>query len=534
MIMHPTPSPSSADRTTSTGLQRLWSGTFWLALKSPLQVIIAFWSVPLIQHAIGPEANGAYVFGWGLGFVQFLLEFGMGSALQQQVSYAWTSGDRERVKRFVACGLTFYAVVSVFQMIILLAVAYFGLPLKFQGESRRLIVGVLWIQALSAPFFGLLTVTSTVLQAARRYDFLPRLDLFIVILRFTILILGLRLGVDFLAIVASQTVVLLGGMLIPALWVMVRELRFVPRFAAPAHADFAALFQIGFYIFLMQLSVVLADRVDSTILGYALPQADPGPWITVYQNVSKPFFQIRQTAWTLAYFVVPAVAGLAAARDFSGLERIKYDGTRILVGLLLPVTLLAGIYARPFLSLWVGPAYAPHAPLLRLFLVAAFPLVLSVHAQVAIGLGKVKMVSLSPLLGSLLNVPLSYILTARLGVAGVIWGTVLTTLISNMLIPGVYLFRLLQIRPSTFVTRTLGAPLAGAAFLIPVALICCAVLPEEQTEPSVISRSLPLVLSLAVSVAAFVIGYVATSSGRSDLVALVRYFRGRREARDVA
>jgi O-antigen/teichoic acid export membrane protein len=453
--------------------------------------------------------------------------------LQQQVSYAWTSGDRERVKRLVACGLTFYAVVSVLQMIILLAIAYFGLPLKFQGESRRLIVGVLWIQALSAPFFGLLTVASTVLQAARRYDFLPRLDLFIVVLRFTILIVGLRSGVDFLAIVASQTVILLAGMLIPALWVMVSELRFVPRLTMPSRADFAALFQIGFFIFLMQLSVVLADKVDSTILGYALPQAEPGPWITVYQNVSKPFFQVRQTAWTLAYFVVPAVASLAAAGDSAGLERIKYDGTRVLVGLLLPVTLLAATFARPFLSLWVGPAYAPHAPLLQLFLVAAFPLVLSVHAQMAIGLGKVKMVALSPLVGSLVNVPLSYLLTARFGVAGVIWGTVLTTLISNMLIPGLYLFRLLHVRPLTFVKRTLGAPLAGAALLMPVALICCTMMPEDQAATSIISRSLPLSLSLGASLGAFLIGYAAVASGRSDLVALVRYFRPEREARDV-
>ena len=97
--------------------------------------------------------------------------------------------------------------MAVIQIIILLAIAYLGLPPKFQGESRRLIVGLLWIQALSAPFFGLLTVASTVLQAARRYDFLPRLDLVIMILRFTILILGLRAGVDFLAIVAAQTVV---------------------------------------------------------------------------------------------------------------------------------------------------------------------------------------------------------------------------------------------------------------------------------------------------------------------------------------
>src|SRR5262249_9025892 len=155
-------------------------------------------------------------------------------------------------------------------------------------------------------------------------------------------------------------------------------------------------------------------KFDSTILGYALPEQNPGPSITVYQNVSKPFFQIRQTAWTLAYFVVPAVASLAAARDTASLERIKYDGTRILVALLLPVTLLAGIFARPFLNLWVGPAYAPYAPLLQLFLVAALPLALSVLAQIAIGLGNVKMVSLAPLAGSLVNVPLSYILTARL------------------------------------------------------------------------------------------------------------------------
>ena len=46
----------------------------------------------------------------------------------------------------------------------------------------------------------------------------------------------------------------------------------MPRLAMPRRADFAALFQIGFYIFLMQLSVVLADKVDTTILGYALPQ----------------------------------------------------------------------------------------------------------------------------------------------------------------------------------------------------------------------------------------------------------------------
>jgi O-antigen/teichoic acid export membrane protein len=525
LIMPHSSGAPSARETMPPVLSRMWRGTLWLALKAILQVIIAFWSVPLVQHAIGSEANGAYVFAWGFGFIQFLLEFGMGAALQRQVTYAWTNGDHDEVKKLIACGTTFYLVMSVIQSIILLTIAYLGLPSKFQGEPQRLIIGLLWIQALSAPFFGLLTVVASVLQAARRYEFLPRLDLAILIIRFGILVVGLRMGVEFLLIVGLQTFVLVGGALIPALWVMVRELDCVPHLTAPRRADYAPLFRIGAYIFLMQLSVVLADKVDTTILGYALRVADPGHSITVYQNVSKPFFQIRQTSWTLAYLVVPAVASLAASRDTAGLERLKYDGTRFLVGLLLPVTLLAGIYAAPFLSLWVGPRYASDASLLQLFLVAALPMVLSVPAQMAIGLGKFEVIAFSSLFGSLINLPISYYLTTRLGVAGVIWGTVLTTLISNLLVPAVYLFRTLEIQPRIFLRRTLGTPLAGAALLLLVSCICRAVVPAESVGTSVLSRSSALLLNLFVSSLAYLSGYIATPVGRSDLVALVRPLR---------
>ncbi len=515
------PPAPRAERSMPSLLGRMWRGTFWLMLKSPLQVVIALWSVPLVQHAIGADANGAYVFAWGFGFIQLLLEFGMGAALQRQLSLAWTQGDREGVNRLMACGLTFYAVMALIQMAILLAIAYLGLPARFQGESRRLIVGLLWIQALSAPFFGVLSVASSVLLAARRYQILPVSELILMVLRFAILLVGLREGVDLRVIVAIQTVVFLAGMLAPALWVIVRELDCVPDFAGFQRADFSRLAQVGFYLFLMQLSVVLADKVDTMILGYALPDPSPGPWITVYQNVSKPFFQIRQTGWTLAVLVVPAVASLAAARDVEGLDRLKYDGTRYLVGILLPVTLLAWIFAAPFLSVWVGPRYGPFAPLLRLFLVATLPLILSVHAQMAIGLGKVRVVSLSPLFGSIVNLPLSYYLTTRLGVSGVIWGTVLTTLISNLLIPGVYLFRTLEVRLSTFMTRTLNAPLAGALLLVPTAWACGAVNPSVRAS---LSR---LLLDLTISGAAYLLGYLTVPRGRTDLVALIGPWRRR-------
>jgi O-antigen/teichoic acid export membrane protein len=508
-------------------LGRLVSGTFWLALRTPLQAILTLWTTRLIVHAIGPEQNGAYKFAWGFGFFQFLLEFGISSALQRQISDTYTRGDHAGVDRAIACGMNFYAAMALVQVGALLGVAYWALPYSgFQGASYGLIVKILWLQALTAPCYGLTMVVSSVLQAARRYDFIPRYEIVIVLLRFAVLWGGLRAGVDFFTIVATQTVVQIILSLGPAIWVMSRELGHIPHFAGARRADYTALLHISFYMFLIQLSVVLADKIDTTMLGFVLPRNVAGPANTVYDMVSKPFLQLRQTGWMLASMVMPAVASLAAARDERGLERVKYDGPRLHIGLLLPVALLAWIYAGPFLSIWMGNELGYdaglEAPLMQLFLIAALPLVLAVHAQMAIGMNRVRVIALASLGGSLINLPISYVLTRQIGVAGVIWGTVLTTLVSNFLVPGIYLFRVLEIRPSTYLQRTLAPPLAGAAALLTATWIFRSIAPIGPPGPSSAARSIPLLVHLTVGCLAYAAGYLAMPAGRADLATLAR------------
>ncbi len=516
-----TPAPPTSSAST---LSRMMRGTFWLALKTPVAIVVALWSIPLTQQYIGASANGAYVFAWGFGFLQFVLEFGMASALQRQMVDAWTRGDRDGVDRTIACGMTFYAVVAVIQMVVLAGIAYYGLPAKFRGNT--LVLGLLWVQILTTPFFGMSAVVGGVLQAARRYEFIPRLELAIVVLRFALLWAGYQAGAPFLLVVAGQVAIQIGLSLGPSLWVMVKELGYVPHFGGARRSDFAAMFQISVYMALMQWSVVLADKVDTTVLGYALREDNLEFLITVYQNVSKPFLQIRQTGWTLAYLVMPAVVSLAVGKDRDSLERIKYDGTRFLVALLTPATLLAGIYAAPFLSLWVGARFAPYAPLLQLFLVATVPLVLSVIVQMAIGMGHIKVIAIASLVGALVNLPLSYYLTRTLGVSGVIWGTVLTTLFSNLLVPGIYAFKVLDIRYATFFVRTLSPPLAGACGLVAACLAFRGVVPPGPVGPPGLSRTLPFLANLGVGCLAYLAGYVAAPAGRGDAGAVARKLRG--------
>jgi len=247
--------------------------------------------------------------------------------------------------------------------------------------------------------------------------------------------------------------------------------------------------------------------------------------------VGKPFFQLRQTGWMLAYMVMPAVASLAAARDEKALERVKYDGTRMHLAAVLPLGLLAFIYAAPFLTLWVGdrlgrPA-AEVAPLMRLFLTAAIPLVLSVPVQMAIGFNKVPVIALAAMGGAVVNLPVSYYLTTRIGVAGVIWGTVLTTFFSNLIIPGVYVAKVLAIDPREFLRRTLAPPLAGAAAAVVATWLLSSAFPVTFPGTSLFTRALPLAVHLAVGLAAYLAGYALTTAGRGDLAQLWAKLRRR-------
>ena len=141
---------------------------------------------------------------------------------------------------------------------------------------------------------------------------------------------------------------------------MVRELGYVPRPVRVRLGDFGVLAKISFYMFLIQLSVVLADKIDTTVLGFAL--TDPEEAVAAYAVVSKPFLQLRQMGWMLCYLVMPAVASLVAADDRAALDRVKYDGARLHTAAVLPVGLLAALYAGPFLELWIGAQFPGRVP----------------------------------------------------------------------------------------------------------------------------------------------------------------------------
>lgn len=141
---------------------------------------------------------------------------------------------------------------------------------------------------------------------------------------------------------------------------------------------------------------------------------------------------------------------------------------------------------------------------------------MSVPVQVSTGLGHVRVVALAALGGSIINLPLSYYLTIKLGVVGVIWGTVLTTLFSNLLIPGIYTYRTLSIDPREFLRRSLAPALAGSMLLAIACLGLGSFLDASAPGQASWMKLLILIGHLMVAMVAYGVGYLLVPSGRED------------------
>ena len=92
----------------------------------------------ILEHDRAATLMGAYGFAWGFGFFQFLLEFGMSSALQRQISETLDAGRPRGGRPGDRLRDDLLRRVAVVQVAALLAVAALR-PARHSGSARRIV-----------------------------------------------------------------------------------------------------------------------------------------------------------------------------------------------------------------------------------------------------------------------------------------------------------------------------------------------------------------------------------------------------------
>lgn len=470
---------------------------------------------PLVLHSLGEETYGLWVlitsFSIASGYLS-ILDFGIQSSVVKFVAEHSARDEQGGLNQVVSASLYLFVGLSVVGAIALALFGHFFLTSVFRIPPHlvpimRLLLDLLAIQTLFE-FPGL--ALSAVIDGLQRYD-IQRAAQIVYVLVYSVAIYVLvtagfgvlAIGVTSLALALVRTAyfALTVGRLMP-------RLRFTRRF------DRRVLSRVARFsgkVFLIRMNALVYYAMDKTLIAAMLSST----LLTLYDVASK----LRNVALAPLSLITSQIVPIAARReglgDEAGLRRLFLTGTKYQLALALPGAVAVYILADPFIRLWVGPSYAQAVPLAQLFVVyVVLDAAVSVGYNVMIGMGAVgSLVLIQVFTTTGLNLLVSVILTPRIGVAGVIWGTVVGTAVS--VVPYVLLYtRRLHLSVGGLLRASVLPPVVAAAVLATVLWAGTRL---------VVPRSFAiLAIEASVGAAIYALSFFAFATSRGELRSLIR------------
>jgi O-antigen/teichoic acid export membrane protein len=133
-------------------------------------------------------------------------------------------------------------------------------------------------------------------------------------------------------------------------------------------------------------------------------------------------------------FVLSAASALNAANNQAELHRLWMRTTRYTAVLTVPVALITIVLAEPLTRVWIGVAYVHTVPATQLFICYLLYWALLRSGQnMLIGINRLDVLLPSFFLSTTVNLAISVFAAPRLGVAGVILGTVIGNIVTFVL-----------------------------------------------------------------------------------------------------
>jgi O-antigen/teichoic acid export membrane protein len=176
------------------------------------------------------------------------------------------------------------------------------------------------------------------------------------------------------------------------------------------------------------------------------------------------------------------------------------------------------ILAKPFLTAWVGIAYAPYAGLVLVLVIASlFDTLMWPAVSILQGMARHRLLAVSAIISGLVNLAISIALVKPLGLIGVALGTLIPTSLECLLFVTPYSMRVIGINLRSALME-IYLPVIGPAIMMSVVLLGLRYLLEPTTLISILAiGSLGLLVYVSIYLS---IG--ASTQERTNFIELVR------------
>ena len=429
----PDPGPSATAK-TPPGVPRLWRGggiplnTVLMAARTLVIFAVGFLMLPLLLHRIGRPATGLFVFATTLTGYLTAVELGVATSVTKYIAEYRALGARERMNSMLRGSLVLMIGIG---LLVGLALALFALlagRALFSGSGSAVkgeAVATILVAAATALFYWPSRMGTAMLEGLERYD-----QRAIVAIVFTILMLAGVWGLSFathsvpvLAAYFGATIVLEGAACAAIAW---------RRVGVQAHTgswrgrDLRPVVMFGGGLFVIGLADTAIYSLDSLIVAAFVGAAA----IVAYQVALRPQSAVRMISALAAGALVSTISRLAAEEQRDRLRKLALAGSFIGLVLTLPWVVLVLVLAKPLIAAWVGHSYVRYAIYAQIFVVYWLTGAnTSVLGAFVFGMSGIRIFVILTTVGAIASLGLSIGMTAAFGTVGVIWGTVIPSIV---------------------------------------------------------------------------------------------------------
>jgi O-antigen/teichoic acid export membrane protein len=396
-----------------------------------VNMAVGFFLSPFILHSLGTLAYGVWVLAISVVSYLGLLDLGMQSSVLRFVSKGHTKKDHQSASDAISAALWVRLQISVLVLVLsgVLAAVFpvvFKVPVELASDARKaiLLIGVNVALSMS------IGVVGGVLSGLNRYDLQNCVSLIQSAVRVTGVVLVLRSGHGIVAIAVCELIAgLVGNLLL--VWIarkLYPELRI--RLATPTKETLRRIWTYSSYAFLTTIAVQLVYQSDNLVVGAFVSTSA----VTFYAIANSLCRYASQVVGTIGATFVPAASTYEAAGDSSSLLMLYKHGTRATLAISLPILITFILRGNSFIGLWMGQQYSHSSGIVLIIL--SIPLFFAfanrTATSIAYGIEKHRMGALWAVGEGVGNLVLSVVLVHRYGIYGVAIGTMVPSLIAQL------------------------------------------------------------------------------------------------------
>jgi O-antigen/teichoic acid export membrane protein len=414
---------------------RAIKGTLTSFLQYGLQIVLQALLAPLVLRVAGQETLGAYaILLQAIGFIS-LVDFGFAAAGNRYLAQACGFDDGGLRLRQVMSTMRTYTIfihLVTSSLCILLSI-WIGPLLSLSPAIRSEAQTALYLMAawvmLRTPvvIYGVSLVGTQNLAAANLISILGN------IVRLSLSLCLVALGMGLVGLMAANILAEALALTLHA-WVFHRRfpgIRLVWGFPDPNL--FKEMFNFGTKAFLLMIAGRLIFQSDNLVAGYLYGAVAA----SIYYTTQMPAFFLSQLVNRLTDNSGPAINELYARGITESLRSAFLRLHRYNWILAIPAGLGLFFLGKPMIILWVGPAqFGGDWMVAALALFVVIFSIVNINKTLIIASGQIGILSIFALVEGVVNLVLSLILGHYLGLAGIIWATLIANIPTSLYLLG--------------------------------------------------------------------------------------------------